>query len=123
MYNKHGMRAYKQLVLNSLDLLLGEKIIKTNAPTTAHINLNYQASHESYILHLLHYIPERRCESLDVIEDIIPLFDIDVKVRLPKEPSKVYCAPSNNSLDFSYEGGYVCIKIPKILGHEMIVFE
>ena len=84
MYSNHGLRAYKLLFLNSLKLLLPEKLIETNAPTTADIYLNYQPEHKRYIAHILHYIPERRFESVDTIEDVIPLYNIELKIMLPE---------------------------------------
>lgn len=123
MYYKHGMRVYKQLVLNALELLLEDKLIVTNAPTTAQISLNYQPEHHRYVAHILHYIPERRCESIDIIEDVIPLYNIELKVMLDKKPTKVYCAPSMEELPFSYDGKYIHVIVPEIVGHEMVVFE
>jgi len=123
MYKEHGMKVYKQLVVNSLKLLLEEKIVETNAPTTAHINLNYQPAHDRYIAHILHYIPERRCNILDTIEDVIPLYNINLKIKLPKEPVKVYCAPSMQELNFDYEQNYVKVVVPEVKGHQMVVFE
>lgn len=123
MYYEHGMRAYKQLVLNALDLLLPERIILTNAPTTAQISLNYQEEEDRYIAHILHYIPERRYARIDTIEDIIPIYDIELKILMDKEPKKVYCAPTMEELEFSYDGKYVNLVVPKVIGHQMVVFE
>ncbi len=123
MYKEHGMKAYKQLVDNSLKLLLKDKIVETNAPTTAHININYQPAYDRYIAHIRHYIPERRCNIIDTIEDVIPLYNIDLKIKLPKAPAKVYCAPSMQELDFDYEQNYVKVVVPEVKGHQMVVFE
>ena len=123
MYYEHGMRAYKQLFVNSLKLLLEDKIIETNVPTTAHININYQSTYDRYVVHILHYIPERRYKLIDTIEDVIPLYNIELKVKLPKAPAKVYCAPSMEELDFSYDGKYAKLIVPEVKGHQMVVFE
>jgi hypothetical protein len=123
MYHKHGARVYKQLVVNALRLLLPDKLVETNAPTTAHMLLNYQKPYNRYILHILHYIPERRCEEIDIIEDVIPLYNVEVKVKLPSKPERVYCAPKGTQLDFEYTDGYVKVVVPRVEGHEMVVFE
>jgi len=123
MYGKHGQKAYKELVLNSIDLLLKNKSVITNAPTTAHINLNFQDENNRYILHINHYIPENRCSNIATIEDIIPLYDISLKVKLPQKPKKVYLAPTKEELDFSYEEGYCNTNVPRVYGHEMVIFE
>lgn len=123
MYGKHGQKAYKELILNSISLLLKDRSVITNAPTTANINLNYQKEHNRYIVHITHYIPERRCSEIDTIEDIIPIYDIALKIKLPQKPKKVYLYISGNKLNFSYEEDYCIITIPKVYGHEMVVFE
>ncbi len=123
MYHRHGARVYKQLVINSLRLLIPEKLVETNAPTTAHINLNFQKNHNRYIAHILHYIPERRCKDIEVIEDIIPLYNLKLNVKLPSMPEKVYCAPDGKKLDFECKNGYVEVVVPEVIGHQMIAFE
>ncbi|NLO83229.1 MAG: beta-galactosidase [Clostridiales bacterium] len=123
MYHRHGARVYKQLVINALKLLLPEKLVETNAPTTAHMSLNFQQEHKRHVLHILHYIPERRFEEIDIIEDVIPLYNVEVAVKLPSKPEKVYCAPGDRSLDFEYNDGYAKVVVPVVKGHEMVVFE
>ncbi len=123
MYSKHGMNAYKQLVINSIHSLIGDSIVCTNAPTTAQVNLSYQPEKDRYVLHMLHYIPERRYDSIDTIEDIIPLYNIELKIQIQKLPKAVYCAPENRSLDFCYQDGKVYVKVPEVRGHQIIVIE
>ena len=125
MYALHGLRAYKLLFLNSLRRLLPDedRVMQTNAPTTAQIYVNYQSSYDRHVIHVLHYIPERRYEGIDTIEDVIPLYNISLKTRLPKKPSRVYLAPSNKELAFKTDGEHTEVVIPEIVGHEMVVFE
>ena len=35
-------------------------------------------------MHLLHYIPERRSQDIDIIEDVIPLYDVKVSIKVPE---------------------------------------
>ena len=123
MYKNHGARVYKQLVQNALRLLCPEPLIKTNAPTTAHISLNWQEKENRHVVHLLHYIPERRSNQVDTIEDIIPLYDVEVAIKTEKQPQRIYLAPEGKVLDFKYADGYVELTIPKIYGHAMVVLE
>ncbi len=123
MFAHNGLRAYKLMVLNSLKLLLDSPVLKTNAPTTAQIYFNYQSTEDRHIVHVLHYIPERRYDGIDTIEDIIPLYNISLKVKLPKKPDKAYLAPSGKALSVATEGEYTTVVIPEVTGHEMVVFE
>ena len=123
MYSNHGLRAYKQMFLNTLQLLLPEKLVQTNAPTTAQIYVNDQAAENRYIVHVLHYIPERRYGSVDTIEDVIPLYQIPLAVRMEEKPASVTLQPSNEKLEFTYTDGYVNVVVPKVNGHEMVVID
>ncbi len=123
MYHEWGMAAHKRLVLNALERLLPDPVVRTNAPSTARVNLNHQVEPDRYVLHVLHYIPEARSKQADIIEDVIPLHDVEVKVRLPRRPKSVYLAPSETPLAFHIEDGCATTVIPEVAGHEMVVFE
>jgi hypothetical protein len=45
------------------------------------------------VLHLLHYIPERRGRAFDVIEDVISVHDGHVSVRAPRPVRAVTLMP------------------------------
>lgn len=72
------------------------------------------------MLHLLHYIPERRGTAFDVIEDIIPLADVAVRVRTGKAVKQVRAVPQGQDLPFRQEGPYVAFTLPRLVGHQMI---
>ncbi len=59
---------------------------------------------------------------MDIIEEIIPLFNQDVKIRMAK-PASVYLAPQKTEIEFQYEDGYAAFRIPVINGHAMVVLE
>lgn len=44
--------------------------------------INVQEEQKRLVLHALHYIPERRGEQFDTIEDIIPLHNIGVSIKM-----------------------------------------
>ncbi len=119
-YNDNAPLWCKRLVLNALDLLLPEPLIKHNGPSTLQVTLTEQASQDRWILHLLHFIPERRSEELDVIEDVIPLFQVNVKVKTPRPVRDVAIAPAKASLAFRTEESYTVFEIDRIDGHAMV---
>ncbi len=73
-----------------------------------------------YIVHVLHYIPERRGEQFDIIEDVIPIFNIKVSVSYPKKAKKVLLVPEMKNLSFEIKNGRVEFTIPEVNGHQMI---
>jgi hypothetical protein len=74
----------------------------------------------SWILHLLHFIPERRSDALDVIEDVIPLFNVKVGVKAAAPICEVTVVPEEAPLNFRAEEAYTVFKVERIHGHAMI---
>jgi hypothetical protein len=72
------------------------------------------------VLHLLHYIPERRGLDFDIIEDVIPLYDVGVSLRVDQDVAGVTLVPQNMVVDFTVEEGRVDFTVPKIDGHQMV---
>jgi len=75
------------------------------------------------IVHLLYYTAERRTEKLDLIEDVVPIFDLAMSLKVAKAPRRVYLAPQGTDVAFEYLAGRVNLRVPEINGHAMIVFE
>jgi hypothetical protein len=120
-YARNGYAPHKLLVRNCIDKLMPDPVVKVGAPSTAEVTLTEQPGRK--IVHLLHYPAERRGLDLDVVEDIIPLFDIPVSLRLSENPRQVYLAPGLQALDVKYGNGYASVTVPKVVGHAMVVFE
>ncbi|GHV47114.1 hypothetical protein AGMMS49546_36380 [Spirochaetia bacterium] len=119
-YKTHGNQVYKQLIGNTISLLLGRQLVESDLPTTARLTVCDQG--ERRVVHILHYPVERRSE-IDIIEDVIPLYNKKVEVKCDFAPSKVYLAPSLKPAEFSYADGVVKATVSEIIGHQMLVLE
>lgn len=120
----HGNFPYRLLVRNILERkggLLPDPILRVDAPTSTETSVMKQGKRT--IVHLLQYAPERRTEKLDLIEDIVPLFDVPLSLKLDRAPRAVYSAPDQTSIPFEYLAGRANLRVPEIRGHAMIVFE
>ena len=82
--------------------------------------VNEQAAEGRLVLHLLHYIPERRCTTIDVIEDVIPLHELPISVAVAGEVKAVTTAPEGAELPFTVENGRAQFVLPRLDGHQMI---
>ena len=82
--------------------------------------LNEQAEKGRLVLHLLHYVPERRGQDFDVIEDVLPLYDVDVSLKLPGPVAGVRCAPDGAQLTFGEAKGRLNFTVPKVEGHQIV---
>ncbi|MEO6436215.1 MAG: beta-galactosidase trimerization domain-containing protein, partial [Tepidisphaeraceae bacterium] len=119
----HGNAPYRLLVRNLLERLLPEPLLRVKGPTSTETSVQRQGKRT--IVHLLQYAPERRTERLDLIEDIVPIFDVPLSLKwnAPRAPRKVYMAPDETPVAFEYLAGRVNLRVPEVRGHAMVVFE
>jgi hypothetical protein len=120
-FARHGNYPYRLLVKNLIDRLLPDPILRLVAPTSTEATVMRQKNRT--IVHLLQYCPERRTKDLDIVEDIVPLYDVPLSLALDKAPKKVYTAPDGDAIDFRYEAGRATLQVPEVRGHAMVVFE
>jgi hypothetical protein len=121
-YNAVAPRWEKQLFLNALDLLLPDPLVRHDGPTTLQVTVNEQPDENRWIVHLLHYIPERRSQEIDIIEDVIPLYHVKISIKLPAI-KVVLCVPEEELLPYEQKDGRVEFVLPQLVGHQMIALE
>ncbi len=119
-YHRNAPRWCKQLLLNALDVLLPDPLLRHSGPTGVLSALNEQPEQSRLVLHLLHYVPERRGQEFDVIEDVVPVSDIALSLKLPGEVASVRCVPDGEILAFDAEMGRLSFTVPKLNGHQMV---
>lgn len=122
-YATKGSLALKESVLFALNKLLAHKTMTTNLPAQGIVTLTEQKEENRLINHLLYASPVKRGEGIEVIEDIIPIYDIFVKVRIPFDVKRVYLAPQGENIEFEQQGDFVHYTVPKIECHQMVVIE
>ncbi|NLW51338.1 MAG: beta-galactosidase [Candidatus Brocadiaceae bacterium] len=120
LYNAWAPRWCRTLLLNAVDMLLPEPLLRHDGPTGLMATVNEQAAERRWIVHLLHYVPERRGRELDVIEDVIPLFGLNVSVKVPGTVRSVRRVPDGGPLEFRFEGGRVDFLLQRLDGHAMV---
>lgn len=119
-YHHNAARWSKVLIRDAIARLMPDPIVRTDAPSSAIITVNAQESENRWVVHVLHYIPERRGLASDIIEDVIPLHDVSISVKVPKKVASALCVPQGDPVPIETDGDYVKLTIPKIDGHQMI---
>ena len=105
-----------------LDELLGEeKTVETSLPAQGIVTLTRQK--ERLVLHLLYASPVKRGKNVEVIEDILPLYDIHVKIRTAEPAKKVILEPQKEEIPFVQEKDRICFTVPRLRNHQMAVIE
>ena len=101
-------------------MLLPQPLVRTGGPSTLLVSLNQQPEQQRSVLHLLHYIPERRGLEFDTIEDVIPVFKIPVSVRADRAITSVSLVPGSTPIPFKVNSGRVDFIVPEVNGHQMV---
>lgn len=124
LYYHTATKAYKTMVTNEIAALMKEEpIVKTNAPSTADIVLNYQAANKRYVLHLLHYVQQRRGLSIDVIEETLPLVNVKFSIRLADKIETITRVSDQKDIPFTQDGDRVVFELAYHEGHDVFLFE
>ncbi|XID93889.1 alpha-amylase family protein [Paenibacillaceae bacterium WGS1546] len=119
-YHENAPRWCKQLILNALEMLLPEPLLRHDGPSTLAASMTRQSEERRSIVHLLHYIPERRSATMDIIEDVIPLHDVRLSLNLGRKVKAVELVPVGEALSFAENDGRIEFTVPRIDGHLMV---
>ena len=120
-YAHSAPRWCRTIFLNAVDLLLPSPVLKmNNAPGSLVATVNEQPEKNRYVVHLLHYVPERRGTAFDVLEDVLPVFNLEIDLAVPRRVSRVSAVPQGRAISFRQRNGRVIFTLPELLGHQMI---
>jgi len=118
-YAESAKRVHKQVIGNCIARLLPQpRVGAHNLPSTGIVTVRQQES--NLVVHLLHYVHQRRGKMLDIIEDVIPLHNVEISVRAEREPSSVRLVPEDQAVAWSYEDGYVSFTVPVVNGYQIV---
>jgi len=119
-YRAIAPRWIKLFVRNTIAVMLGRMYTAHSGPSTVILNLTEQLEHSRYILHALNYIPVRKSASIDLIEEKIPLYELDVTLNLPKRPRTAFIRTQDAELALREGSDGVRLTIPEIGGYQIV---
>lgn len=123
-YATYGHLCFKEIFTYVAKKLMGdETTVYANIPDRAVVTYTRQDSEKRNILHLLFAHTTVRGKNTEVIEDTVPLYNIECTVKCNAKPSKIYLAPSYEELDFEHKDGRAKFTVPEINIHQMVVIE
>lgn len=119
-YAETSRRVHKQVLANCLKRLLPHALAgDNNLPSTALLTVRHSKD-GNLLVHLLHYIHQRRGNTLDIIEDVLPLVDVQLSIRSERRPAAVQCVPELQSLEWTWADGYISMLLPRLNGYQII---
>ncbi|RAU92604.1 alpha-amylase family protein [Paenibacillus sp. YN15] len=122
-YAAKGSLVLKEAFVHALNRLLPNKTLTTTLPAQGIVTLQDQQGEKRLVNHLLYASPVRRGKTIEVIEDIVPLYDVEVSVAVPQPVKRVYLAPQLTELPFQQEKGRVSYTVPRLECHQMVVVD
>ena len=123
-YALHGHLCFKELFKAVMEKMLGgEKTVSVNIPDKAVVTLTRQEKEQRSMLHLLYAHTTVRGKGTEVIEDTVPLYNVNCSVKYGKKPSKVKLQPQNKEIAFEYMNGEVKFTVPEVDIHAMVAIE
>ena len=125
LYARRGMVAVRDYALRVLRDLIGETTVEVEGlPSTGRVALREQPAEKRMVLHLLWAPTVKRGgiwdKDVEVVEDLLPLHDLQVCVRPGRRVSTVRLVPEGEPLAFVSGPEGVRFTVPELLCHRMV---
>ena len=76
-----------------------------------------------WVVHLLHYVAERKCATLDIIDNMLPLYQLSITMIVPRNVQRVALVPEDETIPFTQAENQLNFTVPEICGHRMLAIE
>ena len=117
-YRNKGQQLARDYVWSVIARVYGRLDVEVGLPSMGRVSLMRQEAERRHILHLLYATPIARGRGIEVIEDIVPLHDIPISLKL--DASKVTLVPEGTDLPFTRVGNRIDFILPKLELHQMV---
>ncbi|TNJ65598.1 beta-galactosidase [Paenibacillus hemerocallicola] len=123
-YAEKGSLFLRETVSYALGRLLGaRRTLVVSLPAQGITTIQEQPGENRWVHHLLYASPVRRGQSVEIIEDIVPLHQISARVKTDRPVQNVYLAPQMTDIAFEFDNGVVSYTVPKLECHQMVVLQ
>jgi hypothetical protein len=123
LHYEHAYPPLRIFMKNLLDWIVPAdlRVLDVKAPLSAEIVLTRQG--ERLIVHLLNFSTNRRSSQMEIMEEVPPVLDVELRVLMEKDPSRVALVPGDDELSWSRDGKHVVIQVPRFDVHGMVIIE
>ena len=120
-YARLGHIYFKELFAFVINEMLGDDATACACvPDRAVMTYTRQEKEGRNIMHLLYAHTTVRGENTEVIEDTVPLYNVECSVKCSEKPSEIKLVPSGEKLDFEYADDRAYFTVPKVDIHQMV---
>ncbi|MGN9166336.1 beta-galactosidase trimerization domain-containing protein [Tissierellaceae bacterium HCP3S3_D8] len=121
IYRKNAPKWIKELLKDSLEMLLDKKILVHNGPSTLLTTINESKDKKSQVMHALHYITQKKSEDIYIIDEIIPLYNTEFKIHIGNNKVRsLKLIPENKDIEYKMVDEYIVFNIDEIQGHAVV---
>jgi len=125
IYVETGAMAHLEIAERAIRLALGgPTLVETSLPRAGRVTVRHQPGEHRDVVHLLHATPALRGQlhgaSIQPIQDLITLADIDVRLRPIGTVDTVRLVPEGEPLTFERDGDDITFRVPRLRGHGMV---
>jgi hypothetical protein len=124
-YANHAPLPLRRLFAHIVNDRLPEPLIRAgNLPGFGRVMVTEQPALNRRNIHVTAYVPERRGNKIDMIEDYLTFRDIRLALRLDnRKVRRVVLAPDETPLVWEVENNYVHIKLAEFTSYAVIAVE
>lgn len=117
-YQQYKSPILNRLISNVVDRLLPERDLYVEGSEKVHVVWGKKAG--TQLLHLVNVGGDHANKSVMRYDELMPTGPLQVKLRLPSRPRSLTLQPKGTPLPFSYDDGYVQVRVPPVEVHSMI---
>lgn len=122
-YLEYGSPYHKNYFMLALDLVHKDRVLRVEGlGAQGRCTVIDQSDKKRYCLNIAYASPIRRGVA-EIIEDIIPVYNIGVEFKTDKKIKKVYVGLTKEKVRFTQKEGKVRFVLPELKCHESVVLE
>ncbi len=122
LYSMYGAVAHKRFFLYALGLIYKKPVAQVKIGAQGRMTLLKQNENNRYCLNMTYASPVRR-GCAEIIEDIVPIYNIPVTLNVKEAVKQVYSAYDKEQIAFTQGDGYITFTVPKLECHKIIVID
>lgn len=122
IYRKNGAKWCKEIIKDSIELLLPKKLLSHNGPNSLITSLNIQENTSRILLHLLNYSVEKPSQDIYTIQDKVTLQNISFNLNLNKNITSIFKESTQEEISFiDKDDNSLDFILDTLSGHEIII--
>lgn len=131
-FERSGQPLIKFAFRGALKRLLPEPLLTSNLPSAARATLNHQQAENRDLLHVFYAQTQLRGsgmqgwrgeQPMEILEDAVPLQDVEIGIRMDKEPACIHSAYTGEEIPFSWDNGRARLVLPEVDLHALLVID